>query len=678
MDPFSEPSVRKKDADLVQEVQDEKRKVASAAWWGFDEKDSTLAIQSAIDSGAKTVLIPNMGKDWITAKPVKLASDLEVIFEKGTVLAAMKGKFLSKHESLLDIRDCSNITLRGYGAVCRMRKEDYTMPPYEKAEWRMALAIRGSTNIKVYGLTLRDSGGDGIYIGTTSKQRYCKDIHIKDVTCDNNHRQGISVISAENLLIENTRLLNTGGTPPRAGIDFEPNSAGERLVNCVVRKCVAEGNEGAGILVYLRPLSVESKDVSILFENCIVRNNSTGILVGAIKDDGPGGKIEFRDVIVEGSHGHGAHIYDKSSGRASVRFVRCAWRDNAQTPSSSPLSLFLRRPEMAKRHGGVEFIDCFIEDHENRPFLTAFGGEPAARVEQVTGRFIIRGPSKPWAEISSKHERINLLVHHLRLPADAEDKPSGKTHLNRLWETASFAEAPTKMTFGGVLLSSKYRAAVDVDVPAEALKKAFQVRFRQNWGVLLNAGEELKGRIELRQVSDRRPGEYIITDPDAKVVGQGQLQVGKAEAIRVKAKKDGVYAVSLLTGNNSARVWFENRHVCLLLPRTLWFIYSQPEAFFLPMPDAREIEIGIYTASPGETARVALVDPEGKEVESVETTRTAKAKLKAKVPPEQANLPWSLRVSKAASGFMEDVQVTFKGCQPFLSPHPGRLIVGEK
>ncbi|MDP6505807.1 MAG: hypothetical protein QF886_19455, partial [Planctomycetota bacterium] len=237
---------------------------------------------------------------------------------------------------------------------------------------------------------------------------------------------------------------------------------------------------------------------------------------------------------------------------------------------------------------------------------------------------------------------------------------------------------PTKMTFGGILLSSKYRAAVDTDVPVEALEKAFQVRFRQNWGVLLNAGEELKGRIELRKVSDRHPGEYIITDLDAKVVGQGHFQVGKSEAIRVKAKKDGVYAVSLLTGNNSARVWFENRHACLLLPKTLWFIYSQPEAFFLPMPDAREIEIGIYTASPGETARVALVDPEGKEVETVETTKTAKAKLKAKVPPEQSNRPWSLRVSKAASGFMEDVQVTFKGCQPFLSPHPGRLIVGEK
>ena len=47
----------------VLEVLDGKRTEASAAWWGFDENDATEALQSAINSGAEKLIVPNMGKD---------------------------------------------------------------------------------------------------------------------------------------------------------------------------------------------------------------------------------------------------------------------------------------------------------------------------------------------------------------------------------------------------------------------------------------------------------------------------------------------------------------------------------------------------------------------------------------------------------------------------------------
>jgi hypothetical protein len=47
----------------VQEVRAGKRTEANAAWWGFDEEDSTEALQAAIRSGAKRVIVPNMKKD---------------------------------------------------------------------------------------------------------------------------------------------------------------------------------------------------------------------------------------------------------------------------------------------------------------------------------------------------------------------------------------------------------------------------------------------------------------------------------------------------------------------------------------------------------------------------------------------------------------------------------------
>ena len=264
--------------NAVQEVMAGRRSLASAAWWGFDERDSTGSLQAAIRSGARKLVVPNLGKPWMVT-PLFLESDQEIVFEEGVVLMAREGAFLGKGDSLLTARDKENITLRGPGASLVMRKQDYQEPPYEKAEWRNCLSLRGCRNIKVEGLRLAASGGDGIYIGRgTGGRIQCQDITIKDVTCEDHHRQGISVITAENLLIEGCTLRRTRGTAPQAGIDFEPNQPDEHLADCVMRNCVIEGNAGYGILLYLGFLRGESDPISIAVAHCQVRDNHHGAL----------------------------------------------------------------------------------------------------------------------------------------------------------------------------------------------------------------------------------------------------------------------------------------------------------------------------------------------------------------------------------------------------------------
>ena len=136
-----------------------------------------------------------------------------------------------------------------------------TRSPYKHAEWRHVINLHSCGNIKILGLTLTESGGDGIYLGTGKAGVTNKDILIRDVVCDKNYRQGISVITAENLLIENTMLSNTDGTAPRAGIDFEPNGPTERVVNCVMRNCVAQNNAGCGFVAYIPTLDATSAPV---------------------------------------------------------------------------------------------------------------------------------------------------------------------------------------------------------------------------------------------------------------------------------------------------------------------------------------------------------------------------------------------------------------------------------
>lgn len=216
---------------------------AKASWWGFSEADSTAALQAAINSGVRKLTIDDVGKPWIV-QPIQLASHQEIVLEKGVTVLARRGMFRGRNDSLFNIIGKEDVTIRGYGATLRMWRDDYARAPYSKAEWRMALNLGGAKDVKIYGLTLAESGGDGIYVGAGPDGGPCRNVLIKDVVCDSNYRQGISVINAENLRIEDCVLKNTDGTAPRAGIDFEPNGPKERLVNCVLRNCLIRKNGG--------------------------------------------------------------------------------------------------------------------------------------------------------------------------------------------------------------------------------------------------------------------------------------------------------------------------------------------------------------------------------------------------------------------------------------------------
>ena len=401
----------------VQEVLAGERTVANAAWWGFDETDSTAALQGAINSRARTVIVPYMGSDWIVG-PIRLASNQEIIFEPGVVVTAKQGEFMHKNSSLFSADGKNNISLRGYGATLRMRRDDYLLPPYEPSEWRMGLAFYSSSDIRVEGLVVKDSGGDGIILSALKTGKPCRNVLIKDVIFDNNYRQGMSVISAENLLVENCVFKNTNGIRPSSGIHIEPDVESDKLVNIVIKNSVSLDNAGSGFALYLANLSAKSKDISILFEDCYVRRSGkSGLTVGAVNDNGPKGLIEFKNVTVEDSNSPGAYIFDKSPDRALLRFSNCRWANVAKIEtttyqdnnvSSSPIQFFLRREEFARRFGGVEFVNCSVYDNTNRPFLTAT--ERSKGVHNIEGSINVYNHFGATMDLGVETNTIGLLV----------------------------------------------------------------------------------------------------------------------------------------------------------------------------------------------------------------------------------------------------------------------------
>ena len=203
---------------------------------------------------------------------------------------------------------------------------------YPPAEWRSAFNLNGVSHFTIRGGTIRDTGGDGVLLGDWGKG-YNDNITIRAVNFDNNYRQGISIISAQDVLIEDCLFQNTNGHGPAAGIDMEPDYELNRLVNVVVRDCVAQNNQGPGFIVSPAGLDSNSMDISVLLDNCdVTSGQGHGLMVSAVKDNGPAGLIEFRNCDVQNVDWYGLRILDKSSTRALVRFQNVTLKNTAQQP----------------------------------------------------------------------------------------------------------------------------------------------------------------------------------------------------------------------------------------------------------------------------------------------------------------------------------------------------------
>ncbi len=294
--------------------------------FGFDPEDSTRFLQAAFNSDAPVIIVDKMPSPWMTG-PLKGFSCKRVLFEDGVEVVAKKGSFLGAGECLINFVCCSNVMLSGRAAL-RMRKADYTKPPYSKSEHRHALNFYGCRNVTIEGLSILDSGGDGIYIGDGSGP--CRNFVLRDVVCSGNHRQAISVISVDGLLAERCIFKDTAGTPPAAGIDFEPNRSGQYLAGIVLRNCQMLNNAGIGIEFHMATLNAKSPPVSAVIEGCTMRGNAgaTSIFCGSPEIGEVRGSIAFSNCDFDaGDRGNPFILNKKLEESVDLSFKGCRWRE---------------------------------------------------------------------------------------------------------------------------------------------------------------------------------------------------------------------------------------------------------------------------------------------------------------------------------------------------------------
>lgn len=234
---------------------------------GNGKADDTAAIQAAVNqvSGTGgTVLVPD-GTYMINAiTSILLESDLTLRMSEGAVLSALpNGK---ANYSIITIKGASNVNVIG-GTLIGERDKHFG----KSGEWGMGITLLTATNIVIDGVTVKNSWGDGFYIGDFSKN-----VVFCSVIADNNRRQGMSIVSVDGMVVRDSIFKNTAGTAPQAGIDIEPDD-NDTVNNVKILNSKFMDNKGLGIHITV------PRDIHGIINNIIIDGNTiSGNQVGGI------------------------------------------------------------------------------------------------------------------------------------------------------------------------------------------------------------------------------------------------------------------------------------------------------------------------------------------------------------------------------------------------------------
>jgi hypothetical protein len=218
---------------------------ASTYGGGYNATNATAALQAAINTG-QNVFVPKEASDWFVT-PITLAkSNQEILFENGVTVTAKPGSFTSTSACLFTVTG-TGVSMVGPGATLKMQQADYTGSSYTASESRHAINLTGVSNCTINGFNILNTGGDGVIVNAGNGKQYSQNVTIENCNINNAYRNGISVISVKGLLVDDCTIVNTAGTDPRDGIDFEPDNNKEVLQNCVVRNTIIDSNARSGI-----------------------------------------------------------------------------------------------------------------------------------------------------------------------------------------------------------------------------------------------------------------------------------------------------------------------------------------------------------------------------------------------------------------------------------------------
>jgi hypothetical protein len=396
-----------------------------ASTFGFSPTDATAAFQAAIRSGYDTVIFDRQATDWHIGPSNFFNIARKVfIFQPGVRVKALPGRFADPGACLLRFNNSQDLQIIGYGAEFKMNRAEYAA--LNNGEWRMSLSLWACRNVTIKGLVLNESGGDGLYIGANAGQ-YCENILVEDVQCLNHYRQGMSIISVQNMRVRHCLFANTQGALPEAGVDVEPDVVQDRIIDLRFENCAFKNNGWAGVALALFNLRRTSQPVSITLTDCYFQNNSrpentyahNEIHLSADNNDPVQGQVLFERCFIDSSR-YAALYTRKTASAYGVKFKDCVFNQvsRLQIEYNEPIFLEVPSYDQPSAHlGGLTFDNVAISYPTDFAFFRVYGWSTLAGLKDVTGNFTVFGPNAKPARYERVPERLNVTNTATILPS---------------------------------------------------------------------------------------------------------------------------------------------------------------------------------------------------------------------------------------------------------------------
>lgn len=633
--------VMPQNAQKIAQVKAGTLKTANASWWGFDSADATACLQNAINSGVPKLIVDNVGSEWIIGQPLNLVSNQQIIFADGVIIQAKKGAFKGIKDSLFNGEKISDFALIGEGNVTfRMQRADYAnLKLYQKAEWRHGISLFECKNVIIRGITVTETGGDGLYLGSHGSG-YNKNVLVENMIFDGNYRQGMSVISADGLTIRHSKFLNTAGTAPQAGIDFEPNQRGQRISNCVIENSEFINNKGSGVEIALMHFDHTTTSVSVTVKNSLIKGNAIGLSVnpsGKNTKEPVSGKVLLEGCTLVGDR---ISLSNPVAGAIDYVFKNSTIDFSAQKKDDwqVPVSIGTSNPAGGGAIGGITFDHLTVLGNVENPVSLSYQ-DKATISDAISGDIYVtnNGQTQKYdlagfvKKKQAEYAKLNALVpavldlQQLQIPGDSEKREGNNTvYLRNEFNFLQYAKKggtinitvnskrvyPRKATIK--LLDPSGKTLKVYDIPTKS--GSFPIEFtaeETGYYQLVRSGESSN----YTDIDSSNPGNGIITTDD-------QIQ---------------------------------------FLPKAGYLYFEVPAG-------VKEFSMGV-AGSP--QADVALVDPSGQEVERVPALKSLHLFSATRADASKSEI-WAIHIRSAVWG------VTVKPyapLAPIVSTNPSTMLL---
>jgi hypothetical protein len=401
--------------------------------YGFNADDATAALQTALNDPAATkIMVSNMGTPWQISSTILLRSSKEVVFEPGVVVQAKDGSFTDTTKPLFRAVNIQNFQITGLGDGAQQATLKMNRPNTQSPENGHILAFLGVKGYRVSGLRLTGAGDDGLYIAGADFRTfpgvlgYSENGLIENVIADNNRRQGLSIISAKDLIVRNSKFINTNGVDPGAGIDIEPNEPLDRLQNIKIENVDLSNNRGNGLDLSLTKQDNSSLPISIDINGArIDSNRKSGIDLSWFSQNSnaatatPNGVITVRNTVISNTLGDvplssggsaGILVRALSGDRSDPNNLRLNF-DNVTITGTANNQPSVTNPIRVRGFGGatdtqqvgnLAFNNVVVRDNFNREIFKADLGRNDGYLNNVSGNIIAYNPNGVRAEFDTR------------------------------------------------------------------------------------------------------------------------------------------------------------------------------------------------------------------------------------------------------------------------------------